>query len=51
MATRKAKLWKINPNINIDKFELEKINSNNLVNSLLVFKQSDLTFSVIIRFI
>ena len=46
---RKSKIWKINPNIKVELFNLEELNKDNLVNQLLLFKQSDLTFSVIME--
>jgi len=50
MATvRKSKHWNINPNLNITEFNKDDLNSNNLINQLLVFKQSDLSFSLIME--
>ena len=51
MATtaRKANHWKLNPNINIELFDADSINNDNLINQLLVFKQSDLTFDLIMN--
>ena len=46
---RKSKHWKINPNINISEFNREELNENNLANQLLLFKQSDLSFSLIME--
>lgn len=50
MATiRKSKHWIANPNIKVDKFNKDEINDKNLINQLLVFNQSDLTFSLIME--
>lgn len=50
MATiRKSKHWNINPNIKIEEFNKDDLNSNNLINQLLLFKQSDLSFSLIME--
>jgi len=50
MATvRKSKHWNLNPNSNVTEFNKDEINKNNLINQLLVFKQSDLTFSLIME--
>lgn len=50
MATvRKSKHWNINNALNITEFNKEELNSNNLINQLLVFKQSDLSFSLIME--
>lgn len=46
---RIAKHWSINPNITVDAFNMDEINKNNLINHLLVFKQSDLTFSMMMN--
>lgn len=42
MATRVAKHWKINPNIEVTEFNLATINKDNLVNQILLLKQSDI---------
>ena len=50
MATiRKSKHWIADPNIKVDKFNKDEINDKNLINQLLVFNQSDLTFSLIME--
>ena len=50
MATiRKSKHWNMNPNLKITEFNKDELNSNNLINQLLVFKQSDLCFSLIME--
>ena len=50
MATvRKAKHWVMDPSIKVEEFNKDEINSKNLVNQLLVFKQSDLSFSLIME--
>jgi len=50
MATvRKSKHWSIDPNSNIEVFNKDEINSKNLINQLLVFKQSNLSFSLIME--
>lgn len=46
---RKSKHWKIDPNIKITEFNKDELNENNLVNQLLLFKQSDLSFSLIMN--
>ena len=47
MKKRISNHWKLNPNITVEKFNLEEINKSNLVNHLLVLKQSDVSYSVI----
>ena len=50
MATiRKAKHWNYDPNIKVEEFNKDEINSRNLINHLLLFKQSDLSFSLIME--
>ena len=51
MAPRVSKHWTKSTNIKdvTDHFDLDKINSSNLINHLLLFKQSDLTFSMIMQ--
>ena len=46
---RKSKHWKIDPNIKITEFNKDEINEKNLVNQLLLFRQSDLSFSLIVN--
>ena len=45
MAKRVSKHWEMNPKITVEKFNLDEINHENLVNQLLVLKQSDITYS------
>ena len=50
MATvRKSKHWTLDPNIKVEEFNKDELNSKNLINQLLVFKQSDLSFSLIME--
>lgn len=44
---RVSKHWKMNTNINIDKFDIDSLNENNLINQLLLIKQSDITYTLI----
>lgn len=46
---RISKHWELNPNITITEFNLKKVNKDNLVNELLVLKQSDITYSFIMN--
>lgn len=46
-AKRVSKHWELNPKIQVDSFNLEEINSSNLINHLLVLNQSDVTYSMI----
>ena len=46
---RKSKHWTQDPNVKIEKFNKDELNKNNLINQLLVFKQSDLSFSLILE--
>ena len=46
---RVSKHWTLNKNINIDKFDINTLNSDNLINQLLVIKQSDITYSTIMN--
>lgn len=45
MAKRISKHWEYNSNITVDYFNLDEINETNLVNHLLVLKQSDISYS------
>ena len=47
MVSRKTIQWKADPNIKLDKFDHETLDSKNLVNQLLVITGDDITFSVI----
>lgn len=47
MKKRISNHWKLNPNITVEKFNLEEINKSNLVNHLLVLNQADVSYSVI----
>ena len=42
---RVAKEWKLNPSIKVESFDLNEVNSTNLINQLLKLKQSDITYS------
>ena len=46
---RKSKHWIIDPKINITEFNLDTLNEKNLINQLLVLKQSDISYSVIMN--
>ena len=45
MSKRDSKHWDLDPKIKVDSFNLEEINSSNLINHLLVLKQSDISYS------
>lgn len=47
MAKRVSKHWNYDPKNDVDSFNLDELNSSNLINQLLVIKQSDITFSTI----
>lgn len=49
MASRESKMWKLNPNVSVTEFNLDEVTENNLVNQLLVLKQSDVTYSFMMR--
>lgn len=42
---RVSKHWNLNPNITVSEFNLDQVNKDNLINHLLVLKQSDVTYS------
>lgn len=42
---RVSKHWKLNPNITVENFNLDEVNKDNLINHLLVLKQSDVSYS------
>lgn len=46
---RKSKHWTIDPKSNITEFNLDTLNEKNLINQLLVLKQSDVSYSVIMN--
>ena len=46
---RVSKHWDLNPKNNVEVFDIESLNSSNLINQLLVLKQSDVTYSFIMR--
>lgn len=46
---RTSKHWSFNPNIKVEKFNLDEINKNNLINHLLLLQQSDVSYSVIMN--
>lgn len=47
MAKRISKHWELNNKINIDTFDFDSLNKDNLINQLLVLKQSDISYSLI----
>lgn len=49
MATQKrvSKHWNYDPKNNIESFNIEELNENNLINQLLVLKQSDVSYSLL----
>lgn len=47
MAKRVSKHWKYNPRIKVEEFNRAEINKDNLVNHILVLKQSDISSSLI----
>lgn len=48
MATKRiSKHWEINNNIKVEEFNLDEINKSNLVNHMIVLKQSDVSYSMI----
>lgn len=49
MATRTSKLWKIDPKSTVDYFDLDAIDNKNFINHLLLLKQSDVSYSLIMR--
>lgn len=46
---RVSKHWEYNPANNVEKFDLSTLTKSNLVNQLLVLKQEDIAFSVIME--
>ena len=46
---RVSKHWELNPNIKVETFNAEEINKDNLINHLLVLKQSDVSYSLIMN--
>ena len=47
MATKRiSKHWEINNNIKVEEFNLDEINKSNLVNHMIVLKQSDVSYSL-----
>ena len=42
---RVSKHWNLNPRLNIEEFNIDEINEDNLVNELLVLKQDDISYS------
>lgn len=44
---RVSKYWQVNPKITVKKFNIDEITSDNLINHILVMKQSDVSFSTI----
>ena len=47
MAKRVSKHWKYNPRIKVEEFNRAEINKDNLVNHIVVLKQSDISSSLI----
>lgn len=46
---RIPKVWKYNPKLNIEIFDQKSLNKDNLINQLLVFRQEDLSFSLVME--
>lgn len=46
---RISKHWNLNNKIKVESFNIDEINKDNLINHLLVLKQSDITYSVIMN--
>lgn len=46
-AKRISKHWELNNNIKVEEFNLDEINKSNLVNHMIVLKQSDVSYSMI----
>lgn len=46
MAKRVSKHWDYNPKIKVEQFNLDEVNKSNLVNHILVLKQSDISYSL-----
>lgn len=46
---RKSKRWNLNPNITVETFNLDEVNESNLINHLLVLKQSDVSYSLMMN--
>lgn len=44
---RVAKTWEYNPKITVESFNIDEITKDNLINHILVMKQSDVTYSTI----
>lgn len=44
---RVSKYWQVNPKIMVEKFNIDEITPDNLINHILVMKQSDVSFSTI----
>ena len=49
MATRVSTHWDYNPNLDITEFDKDKITKNNLVNMMLLLKQSDVSSSLVMN--
>jgi hypothetical protein len=49
MTVRKTKHWVPDPSIKVEQFNKDEINSKNLINHLLVFNQSDFSFSLVME--
>ena len=48
-TTRVSKHWDYNPNIEVKEFNLSEVNKTNLVNEILLIKQSDITRSFMMK--
>lgn len=46
---RISKHWSLNPNLEIETFNSDQITKDNLINHLLIIKQSDISFSLIMN--
>ena len=46
---RVSKHWDFNPNASVEKFNIDELNTSNLVNQMLVITKDDITQSVIMR--
>ena len=49
MMKRVSKHWEYNPKNDVESFDLESINSSNLINNLLVMNQHDVSYSMMMK--
>jgi hypothetical protein len=49
MAARVAKNWTYNPKYDVEEFDIKTLNAQNLINQLLVIKQSDINYEFIME--